>query len=569
MSERFAGIILRLGITFFALLVFIFLRLAWEPHRLFEPLPGMVSTRLQQWILDHRHYTLHFKLENEYLGSPREVERFYASRDFQPAWVGEEGLQPWVDEWVQTLLKAEEDGLRPDEYHALSILDLLNEIRREHSIFRPGSVRVEKISALEMLLTDAFFSYAQHLSQGRIQSEPFYAQFGYPVWQPVYPEILEKAIRSSRISACLEELRPRHSQYRRLREALRRYRAIPARIEAIRLKDTLPVLQNGVLDPVRIPELRTKLRAWGDLARTRAVSEIQFDPELEEAVKKFQRRVHLEESGKMDSSTLAAFNCPVERDIHRLELNLERWRWVPRMLGERCVVVNIPAFQLKCLAGEDERLLMRVVVGQDFFRTPVFSNFMRYLVFNPSWEIPPDLLVKDHLEKIRADPGYFARHQINVFLGWQAIPKPLDPMQIDWENVTRREIYERYRFQQAPGPNNPLGQIKFMFPNPFNVYLHDTPKRDLFARNVRNFSSGCIRLENPLGLAEFVMKGNGFWNHDHLQGALESGWEQKVRLPKPMPVHILYLTAWVENDGAVYFYPDVYGWDRKLDYAYR
>lgn len=290
-----------------------------------------------------------------------------------------------------------------------------------------------------------------------------------------------------------------------------------------------------------------------------------FDSALEDAVRMFQLRHGLEADGVVGAGTLAALNVPINERVRQMELNLERWRWLPRNLGERYILVNIPSFELEVTEGEKVVLEMRVVVGKTYRRTPVFSSSMTHLVFSPYWHVPPSLAVQDVLPAAQKDLEYLAKKRIKVFRGWGADTVEMDPSAIDWSRLSRSDF--PFRFRQEPGPQNALGGVKFMFPNTFNVYLHDTPSRELFLRADRSFSSGCIRIEKPLRLAEYVLGGASGWDAERILAASLKGVEQTVRLPESIPVHLLYWTCWVDARGTVHFRNDVYGRDRLLDDA--
>jgi murein L,D-transpeptidase YcbB/YkuD len=235
---------------------------------------------------------------------------------------------------------------------------------------------------------------------------------------------------------------------------------------------------------------------------------------------------------------------PVQRRIRQIQLNLERWRWLPSSLGDRYVYVNVPEFRMELVEGGRKAIDMAVVVGKQQSQTPVFSDRMEYVELNPEWNVPPSIAREEILPKLASDPGYLARNDME-FVGSDG----------------------NTRIRQRPGPDNPLGQIKFMFPNEFDVYLHDTPADHLFSRAERGFSHGCIRLERPVQLAEYLFKDDPNWSGARIREAIVSGEQKSIKLPQKIPVHILYFTAWVEDDGTIHFRQDLYGHDTRLDAA--
>ena len=311
--------------------------------------------------------------------------------------------------------------------------------------------------------------------------------------------------------------------------------------------------------------LRRRLARTGDFSGEAGEAPEQYDDAPVEAVVRFQRRHGLDDDGVVGPKTREALNVSAARRARLVELNLERWRWLPQELGSRYLLINIPEFKLYVSESGEDILTMRVIVGRVVRRTPVFSDTMRYLVFSPSWDVPPTILRQDKLPAIRENPAYAVEQNMRVFQLTNGTWKEVDPLTVDWSSATSRTI----RLRQRPGPSNALGLVKFMFPNPFNIYLHDTPSRELFARSQRDFSSGCIRVERPAELVEYLLRDDPAWTPQAIRAAMASGQERSVNLPRPLPVHIQYWTAWVGRDGAVQFRRDIYDRDAKLDAALR
>jgi murein L,D-transpeptidase YcbB/YkuD len=241
---------------------------------------------------------------------------------------------------------------------------------------------------------------------------------------------------------------------------------------------------------------------------------------------------------------------------------MERWRWLPQDLGTRHIVVNIPGFELQVMEDGRPVLTMRAIVGRHYRRTPVFSATMTYLVLSPVWHIPPNLAVQDKLPLIRKDMNFLVEENIKVFQGWGVDAREIDPKSIDWSAVSARNF--GFRLRQEPGPKNALGRVKFMFPNRFNVYIHDTPAHELFEQASRAFSSGCIRIQKAMDLAEYLLRGDPAWSREKIIASAGRDMEQTVRLPESIPVHLQYWTAWVGGDGTLQFRPDIYGRDDRV-----
>jgi murein L,D-transpeptidase YcbB/YkuD len=319
-----------------------------------------------------------------------------------------------------------------------------------------------------------------------------------------------------------------------------------------------------------VAALRSRLAASGDLAAPAPVSSGQpapamdsYDGTMAAAVSHFQRRHGLEVTGKVDADTLTELNVPIVDRIRQLQGNLERWRWLPASFGERYILVNVPEFRLDVVDGGKTPVSMRVIVGKTQSRTPAFSDKMTYIELNPDWNLPSDIVNAEVAPKVAANPGYLASHDMEIVKGWGDKEEVVDPSSVDLSQLAKNG----YRLRQRAGDDNPLGKIKFMFPNEFDVYLHDTPADHLFDRAERDFSHGCVRLEKPAELAAYLLKDDPKWTPESIQAAIDSGEHQTISLPRPLPVHILYWTAWADADGTVQFRKDIYGHDDELEKA--
>jgi murein L,D-transpeptidase YcbB/YkuD len=372
--------------------------------------------------------------------------------------------------------------------------------------------------------------------------------------------VLEKGLKTKDVGAALDSLKPTHSTYRNLKVALKKIQAEAdngGRPDFVRGQK----LKAGDGGP-RVIALRNYLKATGDLAASGSDSADIFDLELEKAVKAFQRRHGLEVDGVVGTMTAAAMAVTLEYRLRQVRANLERWRWITSDLGDRYILVNIADFIVHLIEGEKAIMSQPAVVGRTYRRTPDFSGRMTYLEVNPYWNIPPRLAREDVLPKVRENPGYLEAQGIRVFRDWSADAPEIDSNTIDWPRVQAESL--AFKFQQKPGPLNALGQLKFVFPNKFDVYLHDTPAKELFKKAVRNLSSGCIRLERPLELAVYLLKDDPEWDETKLRGAIQTGETRIIPLKHPINVHVLYWTAWLDGEGRVCFREDIYGRDAAL-----
>lgn len=490
------------------------------------------------------------------------LSRFYTRRDYLPAWMDREGRFPLSAMLVRTIREGILEGLKPDVYHLTAIEALLGETGEVRSKGRQPDP--DLLSDLDLLLTDAFLVYGSHLLSGRVDPETIHSKWIKKSREANLGDLLEAALEKGDVEEALKGLLPEYPGYAGLRQALMNYRRIMEQ-GGWSPVPAGPTLHRDDRDE-RVPALRARLALSKDLdGGAQGGDPEHFDQQLEFAVRGFQRRHGLTEDGVVGPATLEAINVPSGERVRQIEVNLERWRWLPEDFGRRYILVNIADFSLEVVEDGRRVMTMRVVAGKKARVTPVFSGRMTYLVLNPYWHIPHKLAVEDVLPRIRSDPGYLARQGIRVFGSWDDLAPEIPADTIDWSAVTKYNF--TFKLRQDPGPSNALGRVKLMFPNRFAVYLHDTPSRYMFQKNQRDFSSGCIRIEKPIDLAAYVLAGDPKWTREKVLSAIESGESRIVWLPEPIPVHVLYWTAWVDGEGAVQFRRDIYGRDGPLDQA--
>lgn len=358
----------------------------------------------------------------------------------------------------------------------------------------------------------------------------------------------------------LAELPPPREGYRRLADALAELERRRAAGNDWPQVPAGPILEVGDTHP-HVALLRTRLAREGAEDVPAPVHSPEFfDRPLAEALRAAQRRFGIAADGVLGPATRRALNRTLDERIEQVRLNMDRWRRLPDDPGERYILVNLARFRLDFIENGKSVMTQKVIVGQPYLSTPAFADEMTYLVFNPYWEIPPNLGRRSVVPKQLENPDYFRDMGIEILAGWQD-PKPVPLAEADLEAHQRREI--NYRLRQAPGPSNALGRVKFMFPNEFNVYLHDTPERELFERDVRTFSSGCVRVERPLDLAQRILAAQG-WSAAEVEARFHGKPDQTIPLDSPVPVYLGYWTAWVDDDGRLVYADDVYGRDEKL-----
>jgi len=488
------------------------------------------------------------------------LPEFYLSREYASAWVDELGLTAAGRQLLNLLRSADEHGLCPEDYHLArieSLFELATDYRRYGMLLDPVYM-----AQLDLLLTDAFLLYAAHQVEGRVDPDEVHEGWRSRPRKVDLVRLLSYALTNDRVEPVLADLAPPHQGYLLLREELERYRQISA-LGGWPAIAAGPVLRAGDADP-RLPWLRLRLLTGNDLPEQDVAEGEVFDEKAVAALVRFQQRHGLNGDGVLGPKTLAALNVSVEARIRQIEFNLERWRWLPKDLGDCYIVVNIAGFELAVMEGTDIVMTMPVVVGTAYRKTPVFSARMNHLIFAPYWNVPPTILREDKLPKIKADPGYVQRQHFEIVRGTEENPTFLDPWIIPWHKVTAATFPGHLR--QTPGPWNALGRVKFMFPNVFDVYLHDTPDKHLFGRDARTFSSGCIRIQKPLDLARYLLEEQG-WDRDRILAATARSKPLRVELVRSLPVHVLYWTAWVDAEGILQFRDDIYLRDLDLDRA--
>lgn len=477
------------------------------------------------------------------------VRQYYSLNKEKPLWTSGNSLNKKAKNLLKVLSHASEEGLFPENYHG-EILSLI------------GNHKNKKTSPenIEMLLTDAYIHYAHDLSLGRYSSRPKTIYWKRKDEESDFSSKVLTALETGDPVSRLEDFSPQRSGYGRLKKALAEYRKLSE-------KGGWPHISSGpklILGDTgeRVSLLRKRLAVTGELRKEG--KEETFDNDTEEAVKHFQERHGLDPDGTVGEETLKVLNVPVEDRIRTLEINLERRRWVDRTLGDRHIFVNIPDFRLFAVDGHHTDLMMNVVVGLSReWQTPSLSSEITHLIVNPQWHVPTNIIKKELLAKIQNNPNYIAKERMKAYHVTESGTELIaDPASFNWSDASPGAL----RLVQKEGAGNALGRLKFMFPNPFDIYLHDTPQQKFFARWMRALSHGCIRVEKPLDLAEFVMEPTGM-SLEEIEQAIARGTNRSIPLKEPLPLHVLYWTAWVDKDGRVNFRNDIYGKDREVAHA--
>ncbi len=484
--------------------------------------------------------------------------RFYQVRAFKPAWVDRYGLRPEGAMALASVYQAADQGLRYADYRNPWLENIL-----DGTVSRPvalGAAFEGQQIQLDLVVTETLLRYVWHVIAGR--TDPGIPNFGLPVDKPTISRLaieLAESLDRGSLPDHLAGLGPRHAGYRALQPSLVRYRKIQ-RKGGWPTIDEGPGLKSGDCG-ARVDQLKARLAVSGDDTRQGNGLAPCFDADLTSAVTRFQRRHGLVPDGVVGERTLEALNVSVRERVRQIQLSMERWRGMPASLGSRYLMVNIPAFQMEVVEDGRVASTMRTVVGRRNRPTPLLASRITYLEINPYWHVPHKIARVDLLPKIKANPDFLVREDFRVFDGWAPNARELSPASIDWAAVSAGNF--RYRLRQEPSGRNALGRVKFMFPNETSVYLHDTPAKGHFEKTIRSYSSGCVRVEDPLALVSVLLRPQG-WDRERLAQAVASNQRQVVVLDEPMPVYLVYLTAWVDAEGQNHFREDIYGHDRML-----
>jgi murein L,D-transpeptidase YcbB/YkuD len=475
------------------------------------------------------------------------IPRIYEARSFSPTW----NSAAQIDGLLQVISDSFLEGLDPRDYHADQVL-------AARAAFEDvAALSAAERASYDIMLTDSVIRLGYHLRFGKL--DPVALDANWNGSRDLGGEDPAKAIQAAIDSPSLRDFAaatiPRAFLYHRFKAALAEYRAIaagggwPAVPAGVALKA-------GMIDE-RVPVLARRLSVTRDLDPASAVSDTTlYDGELVAALRRFQQRHGLAADGAIGPATLEALNVTAEERIEQIRANLERARWVLYDPASEFIVVNIAGFQAYLVRRDEVVWRSKAQVGRPYTQTPVFAAKMTYLVFNPTWTVPPGILRKETLPAIRRDPGYLEAKNMDMF---DAAGNVVDPATVDWAAVRGTG---GFRVVQRPGPTNALGRMKFMFPNEHLVYLHDTPSRDLFERDSRAFSHGCIRVDDVYGLALELLGSR--WDRERIDRSIATGKSETVVLERPMPVMLLYWTTEIDAAGRVSFFPDVYSRDAAV-----
>lgn len=483
------------------------------------------------------------------------AKKFYHERQYRLGWFKNNELVPQATQLLRTIAKAADEGLNPKKYQVKDLSKLFSQLKIAPDPARRDALEQE----IDVALSGTYFVWASDFYRG--VANPHDAK--NTAWQVKPNKIkLHKALltylgdRKSKYG--YYEFAPLHPEYNNLKKALAAYRSR----EATGGWPVLPAglaLRPGQSSPA-VPALRRRL--LGAPADTAARAPLTYDKALAVAVKSFQNDAGLRPDGVVSGATLRELNVPIGQRIDQLLLNMERWRWLPKKFEPDYLLVNIPEYRLRVVEAGKEALTMRVIVGKALTATPIFSDKMEYVVLAPYWNVPFSIIENELKDKLAADPTYLDRLDMEVVKGYGRKAVVIDPATIDWANVTPETF--KYTLRRRPGPKNDLGNAKFIFPNSNDIYLHDTPHGELFSQVSRNFSHGCVRVEEPIKLAAYLLRDKPEWDQQTILDSIATHREKYITLTKKLPVYLVYLTAWADASGHAHFRDDIYGHDKAL-----
>ncbi len=498
-----------------------------------------------------------------YFHSSEIISDFYRKQKFNPVWVDQYHLLPQAQKFISYLKNVDKEGLFPEDYHYYHLKHLI--IKKNMS--PSPTIKSHILSKIELLLTDAFFVYISDISQGKFNyktnSSNLLRQRVITDNSLDYIQFLNRGLSNNNLLQMLENIKPQFIKYQKLLKSLSKYEKIQndGGWNRITINETIkPGDRNNEVKLIR-ERLKNEPIQITDLCTE---DEYYFDENLEKAVKNFQKRHGISQSGTINLQTIYALNIPVEQIVTKIKLNLDRLRWLPFEINSRFIFVNIPDYKVKIYENEKVIKEMRAVVGRINRQTPVFEDEIVSLVFNPVWRIPESIIIRDYLPRLKNDRGILFEEKIRIYEVENNRYQEINPVQIDWNKIDKDKF--DYHLWQDPGPENYLGNVIFRGEdhNPESIYLHDSPERHLFYERNRTFSSGCVRIKKALDLAYYLLNLKDEWNRERINNLIKNNTETKIALQTSIPLYILYLTAWVDENNQLNLRNDIYERDEQI-----
>ncbi|MFV8325154.1 L,D-transpeptidase family protein [Flavobacterium sp. ZS1P14] len=462
---------------------------------------------------------------------------FYKSTAYGTVWQSDEKRKIILEE----LLKSDEEGLNPEDYKVKALSDFEK---------KAATLDTTDLAKYDILLTSSLQKYISHLTNGTLSPAKLYKNWDLKKKPIDLNETVAQLLSSDSLRYRIDQLKPNHLVYKRLKKALTLINALPNE-KFKKLKIARNITPND--SNPSIIDIKKRLIYWEDLQPKDSLTPV-YDKETVMAVKRFQRRHGLATDSTINEVTIASLNFSKQQRIHQIIANLERWKWYPKEMGEEYVIINIPDYRLTLVKDRDTLRTHRVIVGRAKRKTPILSSKLTQVVFNPTWTVPPTILREDVIPAILKSRSYLTNSNIKVYDSNGRIVSPYE-----WQ----LSLAETYRYVQTPGTFNSLGMVKIIFPNRFSVYLHDTNHRDYFDKIDRSLSSGCVRVDNPLELTEYLLNDPVNWNLEKITTILQNERTKFVKIKKNVSFHLLYWTAWSENNKLI-FRDDIYNLDANL-----
>src|SRR5688572_3784148 len=503
--------------------------------------------------------------EPEFKKHEQLIRLFYRDRGFRLAWFKGEDLIPQASKFKEVINKAEEEGLNPNDYKLKDFDQLYKAYQDEDNDAAKQKLQQE----LDIALTASYFHYGTDFYKGQTNPKDNKNSISWKVKRNKIKlnKALQTILKERESKYPYYEFAPLHPEYNSLRAALKKYRDLQKLGEWPKIETVKRLQVKDSSAQVGIIRKRLLMEYEPQKARSlKTQTDTIFDENLATLVKKFQTLNGVKADGIIGPETVKLMNIPIEDRIDQLIINMERWRWIPKSFEEKYIFVNIPEYTMHVKDKGQEVLNMKVIVGKELNSTPIFSDKLEYVVFAPYWNVPKTIVENEIKPNMLKNPNFLESQDMEIIKGDRKNFQRISASSIDWSSVTQQNF--KYLIRQKPGPKNSLGLVKFLFPNEYNVYLHDTPFDKLFNQEQRGFSHGCVRLERPAALAEYLLKGQPEWSPSAIQDAMNSKEEQWVVLKEKVPVYIVYFTSWVDEDGNVHFFKDLYGHDEDLKKEY-
>lgn len=468
----------------------------------------------------------------------------YAGNGYAAFWVDEDGLTQKGRDALDAIAKANAHGINPSRY-GTDVIDTLNTARNLEN-----KQDARTLAAMDILISHAVTRYMKEMASGTTDSQRR-VRGGFADATPDASQLFVQAVSSQNVSGLLQEQAAPTREYTALQELLAQYQKIAENGGWEKFPAGKPIKPNQ--QDARIPALRRILAVTGDYDGTGDAESNVYDENLQKAIARFQERHGLNVDGTIGASTQKQLATPVSLRLQQIVASMERMRWMPRNLGDKYVLINMPGFTLHGYDKGQQAITMRVIIGKPHTRTPMFSNVITDVVFNPTWSAPASIVRGELLPKLRKNPGYFVRAGFTVFKNGQAV----DPHSVDASSGS-------FQFRQRAGSGNALGKIKFNLPDNDSIYLHSTAQPALFGQEKRALSHGCIRLEKPRDMAHFILGAEADWDAEKIERTYDSSASRSVEVA-PVPVHLVYWTAWVDANGVAHFHDDIYNKDEGIN----